>query len=82
MFKKKETGINCSVCRMHISPEEIGKGHYIARKPKEIWLAASLSGSAEPKLYDAIDCPHCWCQNILNAREIRVDEPLAGEVNK
>lgn len=84
MFKNKETGINCTVCGMHISPEEIGKGHYIAREPKEIGLAASLNGSTEPHLYDVIDCPHCGCQNILNVREIRVDEPNAGEseVNK
>ena len=78
MFKKKikEIEIRCIVCGKHVSTEEVRKAHYIAREPKR---GNALTLNAEPTRYDVFDCPHCGCQNILYAREIRVDEPNAGE---
>jgi len=40
--------------------------HYVAKEPGATGLA-SLSG-APRKLFDAFDCPHCGCQNVMNGR--------------
>ena len=44
---------------------------YIARDKKQVGLAPILN-SEEPILYDAFDCPHCGCQNIMQERK-RID---------
>lgn len=41
---------------------------YAARDGAPTGLAV-LAGGSEPTLYDAIDCPHCGCQNILQPRK-------------
>ena len=74
----KNTGINCKVCGMHITPEAIKGSHYIAREDKAIGIAAALSSTTEPSLFDALDCPFCGCQNILRVRNRTVEtQPVA-----
>jgi hypothetical protein len=41
--------------------------HYVAREDTQTGLRASLGGE-ESKLYDAMDCPYCGCQMLLNRR--------------
>lgn len=47
------------------------KEHYVSRDPGEERLGfASLNAVVqERKLYDAFDCPHCGCQNIMQERK-------------
>lgn len=45
----------------------IVEDHYVARNNAKSGLAA-LSGGDEPNCYDAIDCPHCGCQKLLQVR--------------
>ena len=45
----------------------IVEDHYVARGNTKSGLAA-LSGGEEPNCYDAIDCPHCGCQKLLQVR--------------
>lgn len=43
--------------------------HYVAQDPKKTGIIAVI-GSNDPEVhYDAIDCPHCGCQNILQERK-------------
>ncbi len=68
----------CKVCGREFAliEEEL----YTARDDKATGFATIAQGK-EPGLYDAIDCPHCGCQNILQKRlryaeveEVCVDE--------
>ena len=45
------------------------ENRYTARDPEKSGAPASLVGSAEVNLFDATDCPHCGCQNILQPRK-------------
>ena len=57
----------CTVCgkEFELTAEE----HYVAREDVQTGIKVSFSGE-EPKLYDAIDCPHCGSQTLL-ARRLR-----------
>lgn len=60
----------CTVCgRMFPLIEE---EHYIARE-QEIKGISTIVKSEEPELYDAFDCPHCGCQNVVQVRKRRWD---------
>ena len=63
--------VTCKVCGRDFPL--IAEEHYIARSVKttpEISLKELWSPSpTEPVQYDAIDCPHCGCQMILQERE-------------
>lgn len=66
----------CEVCGRDFAL--IAEEHYIATGDPKTGLAA-LAGGDAPSLYDAIDCPHCGCQQILHTRlrpatEILIDE--------
>ena len=54
----------CSVCgrRFEIRKENT----YRAFKPGGITFVRSV--------FDAVDCPHCGCQHLLNIREERMEE--------
>lgn len=41
---------------------------YVARDAGIAGIGAALVHE-EPKWYDAIDCPHCGCQNVLQDRK-------------
>lgn len=55
----------CTVCgkEFELTAEE----HYVAREDTQTGLRASLGGE-ESKLYDAMDCPYCGSQMLLNRR--------------
>ena len=52
---------------------------YVARGKMLEGLAASLSSSEEPTLYDAVDCPVCGKQLILGVRERTYATKKLGE---
>lgn len=53
----------------------VAEGHYVARDCYYMGLEAMLGSGREPMLYDAIDCPHCGCQNVMRKRK----HPLTPE---
>lgn len=58
----------CKVCGVEFAL--IAINHYVARDlGKTGGLVASLGGSTEGMVYDAFDCPHCGCQNIIQERK-------------
>lgn len=46
---------------------------YTARSDERSGLAAAFGGP-ESEQYDAFDCPHCGCQNIVQSRK-RIWDP-------
>lgn len=57
----------CKVCNYIFDLDK--RYMYIAREVEELGFAASLGTKKEPKMYEAIDCPKCGCQNILSERQ-------------
>ena len=57
----------CNVCGVEFAL--IAINHYVAREAQETGLAAAIRSSQEVNLYDAFDCPHCGCQNIMQERK-------------
>lgn len=47
----------------------ISEERYTARDEQKIGFTPMITGENEPKLFDAIDCPHCGCQNVLQERK-------------
>lgn len=45
------------------------ENRYTARDPEKSDTLASLVSPTEVDLFDAMDCPHCGCQNILQTRK-------------
>lgn len=59
--------ITCGVCGRDLPL--IIEEHYIARDTEKTGVVPALTGKQESGLYDAIDCPHCGCQIILQSRK-------------
>ena len=61
--------LTCKVCGRDFAL--VAEDHYIARSIKSNGPSLSdiIASPTEPVQYDAIDCPHCGCQNILQKRE-------------
>ena len=69
--------ITCDVCGRDFAL--MVEDHYISRAEGKTGFAA-LAGGDEAHLHDAIDCPHCGCQKVLQKRErIWVPEPVTYE---
>lgn len=53
----------CKVCgrEFPLTAEE----HYIARDPQRVGALANLTNTNKAIEYDAFDCPHCGCQNVM-----------------
>lgn len=67
--KKSIPGMKtCTVCGRDF-PLLI-ENRYTARGEIKTGLSA-LTGGVEEDLFDAIDCPYCGCQNILQTRKRR-----------
>ena len=47
----------------------IAEEHYVARNPVKSGVVPALAGEQEPQLFDAIDCPHCGCQFVMQERK-------------
>lgn len=43
--------------------------HYIAQDPEKNGVFARLADTSRNMQYDAFDCPHCGCQNIVQERK-------------
>lgn len=59
----------CNVCGRDFPL--ISEEHYVARnKDREGGQIGSIiAGKEEPTIFDAFDCPHCGCQNIMQERK-------------
>ena len=55
----------CDVCGRDFPL--IAEERYTVRGTEKSGIAAAIS-SEEADRYDAFDCPHCGCQNIVNLR--------------
>ena len=55
----------CTVCHREFAL--IAEEHYVAKDPQPTGIAALANSTVYP--YDAIDCPHCGCQNVLQRRK-------------
>lgn len=70
MNETKVAGMTtCKICGRDFPL--IAERRYTARDNAKSGIAITLAGTEET-LYDAIDCPHCGCQNVLQERK-RVD---------
>jgi len=43
--------------------------HYVAEDPQKVGAIMNLVNTDTAYTYDAIDCPHCGCQNVLQPRK-------------
>lgn len=65
----------CDVCGRDFPL--IAEERYTVRGAEKTGLASAFSGE-ESDLYDAFDCPHCGCQNVMNLR-LRELGPEGGD---
>lgn len=47
----------------------IAEEHYVARDSEKKGVIPALSGQDEAIQYDAFNCPHCGCQNVMQERK-------------
>lgn len=59
--------MTCKICGRDFPL--ISEERYTARDEKKMGLTPMITGENEPKLFDAIDCPHCGCQNVIQERK-------------
>lgn len=55
----------CEICLKDFNLD--AKERYTIRKNDKSGISA-LASHEEPELFDAIDCPHCGCQKVLQPR--------------
>lgn len=74
--------MTCKVCGRDFAL--IAEEHYVARDPEETGLAAAFGRKMEGNQYDAFDCPHCGCQNVVQERKMAVLQDVieAEEINQ
>lgn len=70
----------CKVCGRDFPL--MAEEHYVARDGEKKGVIAALSVE-EGVQYDAFDCPHCGCQNIMQGRKLAVyeDEEIEEEAD-
>lgn len=61
----------CKVCGRDFAL--MAEDHYVVRDAEKMGVLPALSGQKESNRYDAFDCPHCGCQNVMQMRKIDVD---------
>lgn len=59
----------CKVCGRDFPL--LAEEHYIARNPDREGgqIGVIIAGKDEPAIFDAFDCPHCGCQNVMQERK-------------
>jgi transcription elongation factor Elf1 len=64
--RKRGITLKCKICgkRMNLKAENRQE----IKKNKSLGECLTNSGSSM-QIYEAFDCPHCGCQNIVNIRE-------------
>lgn len=63
----------CKVCGRDFPL--LGEDHYVVRDPERTGIMPAFNGQDEPTLYDAFDCPHCGCQNMMQVRKRELECP-------
>ena len=43
--------------------------HYVAQDPQKVGAIANLVSTDRAFEFDAFDCPHCGCQNVMQGRK-------------
>lgn len=77
MHSKIKGMSTCVVCGRDfpLIAEEV----YVARDVERSGITAAIVGEVESAWYDAIDCPHCRCQNVLQERKRPLTPEDTGE---
>lgn len=57
----------------------ISEEHYVARGTEKKGIIPTLNGQEEAVQYDAFDCPHCGCQNIMQERKFALEATIFTE---
>lgn len=57
----------CDVCGRDFAL--MAEDHYVSIAEGKTGLIGVLGGGDEPAMHDAMDCPHCGCQKVLQKRE-------------
>ena len=57
----------CKVCGREFSLTI--EDHYIVQDPRKIGAVANPTSTDKAIEYDAFDCPHCGCQNVMQMRK-------------
>ena len=58
----------CNVCGRDFAL--MAEEHYVVRdSERKEGVISALSGRQEADLYDAFNCPHCGCQNVMQGRK-------------
>lgn len=77
MPELKDAKCKCMVCGQMFQLQIAG--HYVSRDDGKTGVA-TLFKDDESHLYDTFDCPNCGCQNVVQNRKRRYNEPvLIGE---
>ena len=62
----------CVVCGRDFAL--MAEDHYTARDTEKKGVIPAISGQEEAGQYDAFDCPHCGCQNVMQERKATLFE--------
>lgn len=57
----------CKVCGRDFAL--MAEDHYIAQDPQKVGAIANLVSTDRAFEFDAFDCPHCGCQNVMQGRK-------------
>ena len=57
----------CKVCGRDFPL--MAEEHYVARNVEKKGIIPVISGNDESVWFDAFDCPHCGCQNVMQSRK-------------
>lgn len=57
----------CKICERDFPL--IVEDHYVAQDPQKVGAIANLVSVDRAFEFDAFDCPHCGCQNIMQNRK-------------
>lgn len=70
--------MTCKVCGRDFALN--AEDHYIARDVmKKGGVVPAIIGDVEATLWDAFDCPHCGCQNVIQERKCPCDYGICDE---
>lgn len=59
--------VTCKVCERDFPL--MAEEHYVVRDPQRVGVLANLANTDKAMKYDAFDCPHCGCQNVMQGRK-------------